>query len=236
MIARLIAKTLLLCAATVSVGAKPFYEREFPMVYVGETMTRSEAERLVGHDSVDSPGAGRLLEEYMLRLNVARRAGYGAIVDSLATEASTRNDLMVALITADSVDNQITPERIADYFEAHREDFVWQQPHAKGMLLLARDNEQLDSALSRRIFSSSRDVIVMKVVAAEGENAYVDSLVFNVRGGLYDSYYPSAAVVDIRLLDLPEESSDVGDAVGRALRNELYAIWIERLRLCLKAD
>ncbi len=236
MISRLIAKTLLLCAATFSVGAKPFYEQAFPLVYAGETMTRSEAERLVGRDSVDSRGGRRLLEEYMLRLGEARRAGYGAIVENLASTASMRNDMMVALITADSVDLQITPELIGGYFYAHREEFGWPQPHAKGLLLLARNAEQLDSALAAGDYGARRDVVVMEIVAAKGENAYVDSLVFNVRGRSYDSYYPSAAVVDVRLLDAPEESSDVSDAVGQAVRRDLYAAWIERLRRRVESD
>lgn len=230
MISRIIANILLLCAATFSVGAKPFYEQVFPLVYAGETMTRSEAERLVGRDSVDSRGGRRLLEEYMLRLRAARCAGYGAVVDSIASTSSLRNDMMVALITVDSVDRQITAERIDYYFTAHSADFEWQQPHAKGTLLLARNAEQIDSAIASGDYTARRDVTVMEVVAAKGENAYVDSLIFNVRGGSYDSYYPSATIVGARLLDAPEAASDVADAVGRAVRRELYAAWIERLR------
>lgn len=230
MISRLFAKILLLCAVTFSVGAKPFYEQAYPMVYAGETMTRDEAERLVGRDLVDTSGGIRLLEEYMLRLSEARRVGYGAIVDNIVLSGSLRNDMMVALITADSVDRQITAERINCYFAAHRAEFEWQQPHAKGTLLLARNAEQIDSALATGDYGSRRDVTAMDVVAAKGENAYVDSLIFNVRGGSYDSYYPSAAIVNARLLDAPEAASDVADAVGRAIRRELYAAWVERLR------
>lgn len=222
------------------------------MRHGAEVIDRTEARRLLGAETVDTAAARDMLAGYLLRLDAARRGGYAARTDSGLPDA-VRRDLMVAFITADSVESRITQEAMEECFRACRDSFAWSEPHAKCRLFLAADTAGLERAMAIvdslesapeggglklpaqeimpvMLREGVRGVRVLDVVAAHGVNPYVDHLVFGAEPPLPTAEIRVWAADDVRLPDAPESAADVADAVAAFLRDRLLREWIERLR------
>ncbi len=216
-----------------------------------EVIDRVEARRLLGADTVDTAAARYMLAGYLLRLDAARKEGYAARVDSGLPDA-VRRDLMVAFITADSVESRITQDAMEECFTACRDSFAWSAPHAKCRLFLAADTAGLERAvaivdsvefapdgscvklpaqeiMSIMLREGVKGVRVLDVVAARGVNPYVDHLVFGAAPPLPTAEIGVWAAADVRLTDAPESASDVADAVAAFMRDRLLREWIDRL-------
>lgn len=235
---------LLLCVASATIGAKPFSGLQFPLICGNDTITVDEARRLVGEELMATEPGAVQLEEYLLRLSAARTAGYETLIDA-AAPATFQRDMLVALITADSVDCLVTDTAMEQMFEQQRDSFGWDMPHAKCRLIVAADSSMLSAAmkiaesepdlaapeLTKRFISKGvRRTLSLDMVAAKGANPYVDSLVFHIPGGEFDPDYPAAAVMNARIIEAPETFNDVADRVRGKLREQLYKAWIARLR------
>lgn len=240
-----------LCAGPSWTGAKPSIDDLLPMRRGDEVIDRAEARRLLGVDTVDSAAARYMLAGYLSRLDAARRGGYAARVDSGLPDA-VRRDLMVAFISADSVESRITQEAMEECFRACRDSFAWSEPHAKCRLFIAADTAGLERAVaivdsvesapdrggmklsapeitSLMLREGVRGVRALDVVAARGVNPYVDHLVFCSGPPSPTAEAGAWEVSDVRLLDAPESVSDVADAVAAFLRDKLLREWIDRL-------
>lgn len=134
-------------------------------------------------------------------------------------------------------------EGLARYFEQHRGDYTWQKPHVKGYLVQAANDSvarAVNAAMSvmggdtivpavRREFG--KQVVIESVLVEQGANPMVDNIVFGA-----PAVRPSAAAMttyfmyDPRVLDAPEEVSDVRGLVTSDYQTELERQWVEDLK------
>lgn len=135
-------------------------------------------------------------------------------------------------------------EGLEAYYDAHRADYRWKEPHVKGYLIQAADDSiadvirvtleaaPKDSVVRtfRKEFSAKQGQIE-RVLATQGVNAMVDNLMF---GGEpvqpQNSAYTTYFLFDARLLDEPEELNDVRSLVTNDFQTWLEQQWIAELK------
>lgn len=129
------------------------------------------------------------------------------------------------------------------FFEAHRGDYAWKEPHVKGLLVQAA-NDSVAALVRARMDSLSKDdyitairkdfgkqVSIDKVLCAKGKNAMVDNLMFggpkvNPSNEAFTTYFLYNPV----LIEVPEEVADVRGLVTSDYQTELETAWVEKLK------
>lgn len=136
-------------------------------------------------------------------------------------------------------------EGLDAYFAAHRGEYTWDTPHFKGFVIsatsdsliteveryLAANDISTDSLgrVLRREFPHS--VRVERLVSAKGENPWVDFIAFGEsRPVVKSGRWKSAVGYKWRVIDSPEEFSDVRGRVVTDYQGELERSWIDSLR------
>lgn len=132
---------------------------------------------------------------------------------------------------------------LADYFDAHRGEYTWKEPRAKGYLIqVANDSvERLVKArltelapaeyvpVLRKEFPGT--VQIDRVLIGRGGNAMIDYLMF---GGPEvkpsNSRYANFFLYDAKVLEAPEELADVRGLVVADYQNFLMKEWEEELK------
>lgn len=132
---------------------------------------------------------------------------------------------------------------LSEYFNAHRDNYTWQQPHVKGILVQATndsvadvvreklkdisDDNQLKSLKKEFAGKASIDKILME----EGQNPMVDNVIF---GGApvkpNNKKYTVYFIYDPKILNAPETMSDVKSLVTSDYQNQLESEWVEELK------
>lgn len=130
-----------------------------------------------------------------------------------------------------------------NYFETHRNEYTWKEPRVKGFLLQAT-NDSVEQKLRARLAELTpkeyiktirkefgSDVQIDKVLAAKGVNALVD---YCVLGGKEtkpsNSKYNKFFMYDFRVIDTPEDVSDVRGLVTSDYQNVLETEWVEEIK------
>lgn len=132
---------------------------------------------------------------------------------------------------------------LARYFDTHRGDYTWSEPRVKGYLVQA-SSDSVATLVRERLVTLGGDTVsatirhdfpgevqIDRVLVAKGANPMVDNLMF---GGEpvqpSNSKYTVYFLYEPRVLEAPEEVSDVRGQVTGDYQNELEAAWIEELR------
>ncbi|MBD5209144.1 MAG: hypothetical protein HDS80_04265 [Bacteroidales bacterium] len=134
-------------------------------------------------------------------------------------------------------------EGLQQYFEAHRDDYKWNEPRVKGILIQTR-NDSVADLVRKRLPELGNDTIVStlrkefrsdlgieRVLVTKGANAMVDNLMFNgleVKPSIanFTTYFLYNPVI----LDAPEEYTDVRGMVISDYQTALENAWINELR------
>ena len=134
-------------------------------------------------------------------------------------------------------------EGLKEYFNTHRDNFKWSQPHAKGYLVQAK-GDSIAEEVRQLAAETGRDSLVNtirkrfqgnvsidKVLVEKGTNPMVDYLMF---GGQEvkpsKSNFTTFFMIDGRVLTEPEEFSDVRGLVTNEYQNELQSKWEDELK------
>lgn len=134
-------------------------------------------------------------------------------------------------------------EGLEKFFNAHRGDYAWSEPHVKGILVQA-SNDSVAGLIRSRMKELGNDTVIAtirkefprqvqldRVLVKKGENAMVDNLMF---GGNpvtpSNSRYTVYFLYDPKTLNEPENAADVRGKVTNDYQNELEAAWIEELK------
>lgn len=134
-------------------------------------------------------------------------------------------------------------EGLADYFERHRSDFVWNEPHVKGYLIQASNDSVANEIRVRLQQLDENDYVntirkefkdqatIDKILMTEGQNGMVDNLVFGKpavtpSNASYTTYF----LYDMKVLQAPESVDDVKVMATNAYQNELENDWIDELK------
>lgn len=134
-------------------------------------------------------------------------------------------------------------EGLKKYFETHRDEYSWTEPHVKGFLVQAV-NDSIAELIKARAAGLSNDSIIPvvrrefnrqasidKVLVSKGSNAMVDNLMFG--GPVVEparSNYTVYFMVNPRMLMAPEEVSDVRGLVTSDYQNQFQEEWEADLR------
>ena len=135
-------------------------------------------------------------------------------------------------------------EGLEKYFNEHRANYKWDAPKYKAYVVFATSDSIMNEAQkllnSRQIAPDSlalelrkefgKDVKIEKVIAAKGENNITDYLGFGAEKpeakGRWKYYFPYKG----RVVEAPEEVSDVRGAVTGDYQNQLEQEWIASLK------
>ena len=130
------------------------------------------------------------------------------------------------------------------YFTAHRDNYTWDVPRFKGYVVFATsdsiaseakgylasasiDSDSLAYAMNERF---GRDVKVERVLTAKGDNAIIDHIAFGGEKvgpvGKWVAWFPYGH----KVIESPEEASDVKAALATDLQQQLEAEWVKELR------
>jgi peptidyl-prolyl cis-trans isomerase SurA len=134
-------------------------------------------------------------------------------------------------------------EGLEKYFNLHKSEYAWNEPHVKGYLVQAT-NDSVGDAIRLRASQLGADTLVNtirkefkkqavidRVLVAKGSNAMVDNLMF---GGPKvepaQANYQVYFLINPRLISTPEEVADVKGQVTSDYQNEFQAAWENELR------
>lgn len=134
-------------------------------------------------------------------------------------------------------------EGLDKFFKAHRNDYAWKEPHAKGFLVQAA-NDSVAALVKARAAELGADTLAValrkefpkvisvdRVLAPKGTNAMVDNVMF---GGPKvepsSSSYTVYFMLNPRVITVPEEVSDVKGLVTSDYQNEFQTAWENELR------
>lgn len=134
-------------------------------------------------------------------------------------------------------------EGLQKYFDAHKSEYKWTEPHVKGYLVQAMNDsvaeivrQRLNTFPSDSIITKAKKefpgkVVIEKVLATKGSNAMVDNIMF---GGpetkpqhkSFTTYF----MYEPRIINAPESVDDVKGQATSDYQNELETQWVETLK------
>ena len=133
-------------------------------------------------------------------------------------------------------------EGLTEYFNAHRDNYKWESPKYKG-ILIQTTGDSISREVKARLKTLGEDSLVRvlrrdfgkfikveKVLVAEGENAMVDSEKFGGPRVKPEKKYSDYFVYGGKVLAQPEEMSDVRGQVVADYQNYLEEEWVAQLR------
>lgn len=164
-----------------------------------------------------------------------------------------RDNLLLSQITA----RELGPKALADeaglstYFKFHRSDYDWERPRYRGIVLHCANKKSIGRAKKRikklpedqwvatlkEAFNtpSQENVQIEQGLFAEGDNKYVDKLVF--KKGSFEPLesYPFTAVLGEKQKG-PDSYKEVRGPLTADYRNFLESLWVKRLRAAGKVE
>lgn len=154
------------------------------------------------------------------------------------------NGSLLFVVSVENVWDKASNDRegLENYFLTHRENYKWDAPHAKGVLVQALNDSVMD-----RIKLEIADMPVSEIPAyvkknhgkaakadkfnlKQGANPIVDNIVFGEETNLPAAPFQAYFVVDGRIIDQPEELDDVRGAVIGDYQELLEKEWVRELR------
>lgn len=138
-------------------------------------------------------------------------------------------------------------EGLNEYFQRNRDKYHWDEPRFKSYIIFAGNDSVLNLAVAYADSLSTavpadfvqgmrsrfgRDVRVDRVIAAKGENPITDYLAFGAEkpSSEKSSRWTSYTAYKGRIIQQPEEATDVRGAAVTDYQNELEKLWVEKLR------
>lgn len=136
-------------------------------------------------------------------------------------------------------------EGLESFFRANRGKYTWDKPHYKGYVIFATNDSIADSAREylknntvdndslvaklRELYNHS--VRVERVVSGQGDNAIVDYIAFGGERPANDkTRWTSFFGYEGRVIDAPEEATDVRGAVSADYQAYLEKEWVDSLK------
>ena len=132
---------------------------------------------------------------------------------------------------------------LRQFFEANRQNYKWDQPHFKGIILSAKNDSIMqrvkadiltlgaDTLTTTLHNKYKRDIKMERMNFAQGENNTVDRVVFNDNDpAKVDANYPVGMILQGGLIDQPQEVADVKGQVTSDYQDLLEKNWVQELK------
>jgi len=132
------------------------------------------------------------------------------------------------------------------YFNEHKADYTWKEPHYKGRIIYCKDqatfkaaksivnkshNDSIDKYLRTRLNDSVQYVKIEKGLYVKGENKVIDNKIFKTTDKLVPATDYTFVFVEGKLLkNTPEDYTDVRGLVTADYQEFLEKEWIKALR------
>lgn len=129
------------------------------------------------------------------------------------------------------------------FFNNNKDKYVWKKPRFKGTVIYTSNDSigDLVKEAARGMSSDTmvvalknrfkRDVKIEKVLVPKGENTVVDALVFGgEKAAPKDTRYNNYFLYEGRIMEAPEEASDVRGQVTSDYQNDLEEKWVNELK------
>ncbi len=135
-------------------------------------------------------------------------------------------------------------EGLENYFTQNRSRYTWTSPKYKGFIIHTA-NDSINNAVKQYLQANKpatdsvtrvlrkefgKNIKVERVVAAKGENAVVDYIMFSGSKPATDKKWPSFVDYQSRVIAMPEEVADVRGLVTSDYQVALEKEWIESLK------
>ena len=155
------------------------------------------------------------------------------------------NGSMLYEVSLDKVWNKAATdnEGLEKYFKKHKVKYKWDEPYAKGILVQAK-NDSIATIIKSECASLPKDSIIPyirnhfqgnalaeKILLPKGKDAMIDNIFFKgepvkpkVKG--FTSYF----ILNGKLIETPEEMSDVRNQVTQDYQDEIEKEWITKLK------
>ena len=131
---------------------------------------------------------------------------------------------------------------LENYFETHRGEYSFPEPRAKGFLVLAKNDSvadlikarypqiEKDSVIQilRNEFKS--EAVIDRLLAPKGLNRFVDKVLFDGPDPDINPKFPVYFILDGRVIEQPEEMTDVKGQVTSDYQQMLEQNWTTELR------
>jgi len=159
-----------------------------------------------------------------------------------------RDGILLFEISNQNVWNKASKDKdgLENFFNQNRDKYTWDAPKFKSYIVYANSDSVLNAAVDYAKTAPSdmepsdfvkymrekfgRNVKIERVIAAKGENAFVDYLEFGgPKPENKNKRWTSYQAVNGRLLTAPEDASDVRGAVVSDYQNYLEKEWLEKL-------
>lgn len=135
-------------------------------------------------------------------------------------------------------------EGLENYFRSNRDKYTWDKPHYKGYVIFATSDSiaseakgflaanaiENDSLVNSLRNNYGRHIKVERVVTAKGDNAIVDNVAFNSERPEAPGKWTAWFGYQGKIIEVPEEASDVRGAVSSDYQQQLEREWIKQLR------
>lgn len=155
------------------------------------------------------------------------------------------NGSLLYVVSVDNIWDKASndTEGLESFYQAHKDNYKWDKPHAKGLLVQAR-NDSVAALIMLEVAGMptdsvgpyirknfKRDASVDRFNVGEGTNAMIDHLMFGgeettPKNKNFTSYF----ILEGRLVENPEELGDVRSAVINDYQEALEIDWIKSLR------
>ena len=154
------------------------------------------------------------------------------------------NGSLLYEVSVDNVWNKASndTEGLENFYNTHRQNYKWDSPHAKGLLVQAANDSiagdiklkiqgmPTDSVVRFIKKNYKREAMVDKFNVAQGGNPIIDFTMFGGEEVKGNKNYPVFFIVDGRLVESPEELNDVKGAVINDYQVSLEQDWVSSLK------
>lgn len=133
-------------------------------------------------------------------------------------------------------------EGLENYYNAHRGEYKFAEPRAKGFLVLAKNDSvadlvkarfpdlDKDSVLQVLRAEFRNEAVIDRLLAPQGLNRFVDKVLFDGPDPELNPKFPVYFILDARVIDEPEEMTDVKGQVTSDYQQLLEQNWTTELR------
>ncbi|MCM1093867.1 MAG: peptidylprolyl isomerase [Lachnospiraceae bacterium] len=186
----------------------------------------------------------KVIEERLIDAEIAR------LVDTDANFRNLYNEYRDGMMLFEVANREVWSKAAADedglkrYFEEHKSKYTWASPKFKGYVVYSR-NDSVGAEFAKYLETEhpsidtlanvidtrfDKQIRMERVLAAKGDDKVVDAVVFKSGDASAKGPWEYVTLYQGRVIDAPEEMSDVRGAVISDYQNLLEKQWVERLK------
>lgn len=219
-------------------SASPFDSR-FHLLRQNTVKNLNEKFPEINIDSLSEEEAYNLLVEAEENQQYETNPEYRNLVDEYT------NGSLLFEVSVENVWNKASNDTqgLKAFYDANREKYKWESPHAKGILVKAK-NDSVANLIKSELMGMANDTVIPfirkkhrgmataeKFNVEKGADPFIDNIMFGIeQTNPKISNFESCFVVEGRIVDQPEDLEDVKNRVINDYQEHLDREWVSDLR------